>query len=67
MVERLKIELRDLSDKVDNLSIFVNIDKFETIPQIQQDLLKIQLSCMKGYEEVLKQRLSHIAKTKNIN
>ena len=56
-VDRLKIELSDLSDKVQKLEGFQTTDIFKLLPIEKQSLLSTQLDFMKAYSEILNKRI----------
>ena len=61
--ERLQIELRELTLKVNKLKIFLETDKFEKLVinnQPQAALLKLQLEVMKNYEKLLISRIANL-------
>lgn len=56
-IDRLKIELSDLSDKVQKLEGFQTTDTFKLLPIEKQSLLSTQLDFMKAYSEILNKRI----------
>ena len=57
LIEKLQDEGKELSEKINNLSNFINGDKFKEINHAQQSLLKVQLQAMITYEQCLRERL----------
>jgi hypothetical protein len=51
--ERVIVERKELEDKISKLSEFLASDKITTIPQVQFQLLKVQLKAMETYLECL--------------
>lgn len=60
-IERMEIELRELKEKIQNGTKFLNIEtecpKFTN--ETQRQLLAIQLSHMENYAETLKARIKY--------
>ena len=59
-MERLIEEAEQLGERINKLYQFIGSEKFEKVVVIQQDLLIIQLSQMKGYLQVLKLRIKDL-------
>lgn len=57
-VERMIVEKDELQDKVTKLENFVNGEKFNELKGLEQVYLKEQLSFMRGYLSVLRQRIN---------
>ena len=57
-IERMIIEKDELQDKVTKLENFVNGEKFKELRGMEQVYLKEQLSFMRGYLSVLRQRIN---------
>ena len=57
-VERMITEKDELQDKVTKLEKFVNGEKFKELKGLEQVYLKEQLSFMRGYLNVLRQRIN---------
>ena len=57
-VERMIVEKDELQDKVAKLENFVNGEKFKELKGLEQVYLKEQLSFMRGYLSVLRQRIN---------
>ncbi|WP_338949907.1 hypothetical protein KSU05_02545 [Fusobacterium nucleatum] len=57
-VERIITEKDELQDKVTKLENFVNGEKFKELKELEQVYLKEQLSFMRGYLSVLRQRIN---------
>lgn len=57
-VERMITEKDELQDKVTKLENFVNGEKFKELKGLEQIYLKEQLSFMRGYLSVLRQRIN---------
>ena len=57
-VERMIVEKDELQDKVTKLENFVNGEKFRELRGLEQVYLKEQLSFMRGYLSVLRQRIN---------
>ena len=60
-VQRMQAELYDLEAKARSLDYFINSlehkEVFESLSQDKQGLMRVQLSVMKTYIEVLSQRI----------
>ena len=56
--ERMITEKDELQDKVTKLEKFVNGEKFNELKGLEQVYLKEQLSFMRGYLSVLRQRIN---------
>ena len=57
-VERMIVEKNELQDKVTKLENFINGEKFKELKGLEQVYLKEQLKFMKGYLNVLRQRIN---------
>ncbi|VTX56633.1 hypothetical protein KST04_02855 [Fusobacterium vincentii] len=57
-VERMVVEKDELQDRVTKLENFVNGEKFKELKGLEQVYLKEQLSFMRGYLSVLRQRIN---------
>ena len=57
---RLKKEEEELSIKIDKLDIFMYSDKFNSIPDIQKTILKIQYMAMVTYKMCLLERIQKL-------
>ena len=57
-VERMIVEKDELQDKVTKLENFVNGEKINELKGLEQVYLKEQLSFMRGYLSVLRQRIN---------
>ncbi len=57
LIEKLQVEGKELSEKINNLISFTNGEKFREINHAQQSLLKIQLQAMQTYDQCLRERL----------
>ena len=57
-VERMIVEKDELQDKVTKLENFVNGEKIKELKGLEQVYLKEQLSFMRGYLSVLRQRIN---------
>lgn len=57
-VERMVVERDELQDKVTKLENFVTGEKFKELKGLEQIYLKEQLSFMRGYLSVLRQRIN---------
>jgi len=64
-IQRLVEEQTELKEKIIKLEDFMFGENFSKIDPQQQKLLKIQIFCMKGYHEVLMQRLMLLSGTPN--
>lgn len=58
-IGRVKMEEEELSDKIYRLDDFINSERFKDMSDKEQIMLMTQLSCMKGYREVLINRIKH--------
>lgn len=56
-VDRMRIELDDLAEKLVNLDIFLGTPKFLSLDKEMCDLLHRQFKAMKEYKEILEKRL----------
>ena len=54
---RVRTEHSELSTRIDKLKVFVDSDAFNSLPEIQQQLLRRQFSVMTEYEDILQQRI----------
>jgi len=57
-VERMVAEKDELQDRVTKLENFLNGEKFKELRGLEQVYLKEQLSFMRGYLSVLRQRIN---------
>lgn len=57
-VERMVVEKDELQDRVTKLENFINGEKFKELKGLEQAYLKEQLSFMRGYLSVLRQRIN---------
>ena len=57
-VERMITEKDELQDRVTKLENFVNGEKFRELKGLEQIYLKEQLSFMRGYLSMLRQRIN---------
>ena len=57
-VERMIVEKDELQDKVTKLENFINGEKFKELKGLEQVYLKEQLSFMRGYLSMLRQRIN---------
>lgn len=55
--ERAKKELKDLNDKIQKLSVFLQTPQYLTLIPMQQQLLRAQLRSMQSYAEILDMRI----------
>ena len=55
--DRMIIEVSDLEDKISKLSIFLDTEKFNSLPAEHQSLLIKQNTVMKSYRDILRRRL----------
>lgn len=55
--DRMVIEVNDLEDKISKLSAFLDIEKFNSLPDEHQSLLIKQNTVMKSYRDILRRRL----------
>lgn len=58
--ERLKIEKKELAEKINKLKIFIESERFELINNDQKMLLNIQLKAMNTYHECLHYRFANL-------
>lgn len=56
--ERVVFEAQELNTKINALFLFVQTDQFTALPEQDRSLLNLQLSFMRSYETVLKQRIA---------
>lgn len=57
LIEKLQVEAKELSEKINNLGSFASGEKVREINHAQQSLLKVQLQAMITYEQCLRERL----------
>ena len=62
---RMRIELRELEEKINKLGGFIESEKFETLDDVQKHYLIIQLNAIKVYEEILTARIHYEEKLRN--
>ena len=55
--DRLIKEKGELKEKVDKLKLFIDSTEFHKLEQKQKSLLRMQLTPMKSYLKILKERL----------
>lgn len=55
--QRLRIELRDLSEKADKLKLFIGTESFNKLDAQQKELLNVQYLTMEKYVDILKERV----------
>jgi len=55
---RVLVEHADLSTRLSKLSAFLDTEAFNALPRVQQELMRVQFEYMKGYANVLEQRLN---------
>ncbi len=60
-VERMELELRELSGRITKLKAFLDNEKFLSLPEVDQHALRGQCNLMVAYADVLEDRL-HRAK-----
>jgi hypothetical protein len=56
-LERAKKELKDLNDKIQKLSVFLQTPQYLVLIPAQQQLLRAQLRSMQSYAEILDMRI----------
>ncbi len=62
---RMRIELKELDEKINKLGDFIESEKFEALDDVQKHYLIIQLNAMKVYEEILAARILYEEKLSN--
>lgn len=62
---RMRIELKELDEKINKLGDFIESEKFEALDDVQKHYLIIQLNAMKVYEETLAARILYEEKLSN--
>lgn len=55
--QRVKIEKEELEDKMVSLGTFIGSTQFYSLGEVDQILLKVQLTAMKGYLDALVSRI----------
>lgn len=56
-LDRVKIELSELQDRIEKLQCFLSSDRIQDISIHQLSLMSRQLTLMKQYEYILKERI----------
>lgn len=56
-VQRMKVELSELTEKIDKLALFLRTPRGFELPELKQKLLNMQLEAMQVYAEILEERL----------
>ncbi len=56
---RVLVELNELTEKTDKLTLFIGSENYKKLSQIQQDLLYRQMNIMHDYTIVLQSRLDN--------
>ena len=56
-LDRLEIELIEISDKIDKLNKFFDTDIFKSLSKQKQTLLQAQFSAMLAYSQILIERI----------
>lgn len=59
-VKRMQVELSELTEKIDKLSLFLRTPKMLELSELKQKLLKMQFEAMQVYAEMLNERLDLI-------
>ena len=62
---RMRIELKELDEKINKLGDFIESEKFEALDDVQKHYLIIQHDAMKVYEEILAARILYEEKLSN--
>lgn len=57
---RLVNEVKELTERTEKLSVFINTPKFNELPLIDREDLLEQLEYMKSYLKVLERRVSRL-------
>nr|DAF96808.1 MAG TPA: hypothetical protein [Podoviridae sp. ctQyH19] len=57
---RLVNEVKELTERTEKLSVFINTPKFNELPLIDREDLLEQLKYMKSYLKVLERRVSRL-------
>ena len=57
---RLKEEFQELRNKISKLEVFTASKKFDTVSEVQKNLLIVQLASMHTYATCLQQRLYNL-------
>ena len=57
---RLVNEVKELTERIEKLSVFINTPKFNELPLIDREDLLEQLKYMKSYLKVLERRVSRL-------
>lgn len=61
-MQRVSVELQELSSKIESLSAFITAsDMFSRLTELDKSLLLTQLSCMHAYGHILLMRLKQVA------
>jgi len=58
-LQRMKTELRQLSDRIDKINVFTVTDTFDQLSRHEQLILRDQLHAMTWYYESLKNRIEY--------
>lgn len=56
-LNRVKVELTELQDRIEKLQLFLSSDRIQDISIHQLSLMSRQLTLMKQYEYILKERI----------
>lgn len=56
-IHRMETEQKELKDKIDKLSNFINSDKYKELSDVKCTLLKYQIEAMKKYYKILSARI----------
>ena len=55
--QRLEAEQKELQDKLQKLTGFLESEKFKTVDDVQKTLLNVQARAMETYNQVLLERI----------
>ena len=60
-LDRLKVEHKELMERINKLEPFLVTDSFEQLPIIDRTDLRMQLSVMQTYSSILRRRLERLS------
>lgn len=61
--ERVVQELKDLSEKLEKLTAFIDGEVYNSLPTLEQARLRRQFVVMQNYESILKERIDNFPRS----